>query len=236
MTHLDLANSTGMAVLCGITILMVLLQPLLFMYVAFKRGKDLNLSGEEMKEAARSSAVFSIIPSLPIIVSYLLLVPALGRYFPWLRLSVVGSAVYETMVANMSAEAFGLSSITAANIPLDVFVSILFVVTLGILGGNLFNLFFLKIYDKKVEDLKSGHAVLVPIITGAMFLGMYGTLATPHLTNFASIPAVTAILVAGIAALVLGMLSRKHKKLKEFSFPLSMIIGMLASCIVNVII
>ena len=68
----------------------------------------------------RSSAIFSIIPSLPIIVSYLLLVPALGRYFPWLRLSVVGSAVYETMVANMAAEAFGLESITAGEIPVEM--------------------------------------------------------------------------------------------------------------------
>ena len=74
MTHLEMANSTGMAVLCAITILIVLLQPALFMYVAFKRGKALNMSQEEMKKAARSSAVFSIIPSLPIIVSYLLYV------------------------------------------------------------------------------------------------------------------------------------------------------------------
>jgi len=104
-THLQLANSTTMAILCGITILIVLLQPVIFMIVAFKRGKELNMTDQEMKEAARSSAIFSIIPSLPIIVSYLLLVPSLGRYFPWLRLSVVGSAAYETMVANMAAEA-----------------------------------------------------------------------------------------------------------------------------------
>ena len=33
-----------------------------------------------------------------------MLVPLLGRYFPWLRLSVVGSATYETMVANVGAD------------------------------------------------------------------------------------------------------------------------------------
>ena len=96
------------------------------MIVAFRRGKELNMTTTEMKEAARSSAIFSIIPSLPIIVSYLLLVPALGRYFPWLRLSVVGSAAYETMVANMAAEALGLESITVPNIPADIFIFILF--------------------------------------------------------------------------------------------------------------
>ena len=229
MTHLKLANSPLMAVLCGLTILIVLLQPVIFMAAAFKRGKELNMTKEEMKEAARSSAIFSIIPSLPIIVSYLLLVPALGRYFPWLRLSVVGSAVYETMVANMAAEAFGLESITAGEIPVDVFVFILFVVTIGILGGNIFNVFFLKSYDKKVESLKSGNAALVPIITTAMFLGMYGT-------NFSSLPAVAAILVSGVTAIGVNKLAAGRKKLKEFAFPLSMLVGMFASCIVNAMI
>lgn len=233
MSHLEAANSSVMAVLCGITILIVLLQPILFLAAAVKRGKELNMTKEEMKNAAVSSAVFSIIPSLPIIISYLILVPSLGRYFPWLRLSVVGSASYETMVANMAAEAFGLESITVENIPLDVFVSIVFVVTIGILGRNIFNVFFLKTYDKKVEKIKGENAALVPMITTAMFLGLYGTMAAPHLTNFSSIPALSAILVAGIAALLLGKLSTKVKRLKEFSFALSMVIGMLASCVVN---
>ena len=233
--HLQIANSATMAILCGITILIVLLQPILFITVAFKRGKELGMKDTEMKESARSSAIFSIIPSLPIIVSYLLLVPSLGRYFPWLRLSVVGSATYETMVANMAANAFGLESISVADIPVEVFVCILFVVTIGILGGNIFNVFFLKAYDKKVESLKQGNANLVPMITTAMFLGMYGTMASPYLTNFVNIPGVAAILVAGITALLMGKFAAKSKKLKEFTFPLSMIVGMLSASVVSVI-
>ena len=231
-THLQLANSTTMAILCGITILIVLLQPVIFMIVAFKRGKELNMTDQEMKEAARSSAIFSIIPSLPIIVSYLLLVPSLGRYFPWLRLSVVGSAAYETMVANMAAEALGLESITVPDIPADTFVFILFVVTIGII----FNVFFLKAYDKKVESIKNSNAKLVPIITTAMFLGLYGTMAAPHFTNIANIPAVAAILVAGITSIFVNKFAANHKKLKEFAFPLSMIVGMLGACVANLFI
>lgn len=236
MSHLDLANSSTMAILCGITILIVLLQPVLFIFAAVKRAKELNMSREELKEAATSSAVFSIIPSLPIIISYLILVPSLGRYFPWLRLSVVGSASYETMAANMAAEAFGLESISVPDIPVDVFVCIVFVVTVGILGGNIFNVFFLKTYDKKVESLKTKNAKLVPVITTAMFLGLYGTMSAPYITNFTNIPAVTAIAGAGIAALIFDRLARKVKRLKEFAFPLSMIVGMLASCVVNAMI
>lgn len=233
MTHIQLANSTTMAVLCGVTILIVLLQPVLFVMLALKRGKELNMPKEELKEAARSSAIFSIVPSLPIVVSYLMLVPLLGRYFPWLRLSVVGSATYETMVANMAAQAFGLESMAVDDIPLDVFVAIIFVVSIGILGGNIFNVIFLKTYDKGVESVKSRNAALVPIITSAMFLGMYGTFAAPYLTSISDLPMISAIVSAGAMSIVMSRVSKAVPKLKEFAFPISMLTGMFISCIVN---
>lgn len=236
MSHLTAANSTIMGILCGATILIVLLQPILFVSLAVKRGRDLGMSTKELKVAAQSSSVFSIIPSLPILISYLLLVPFLGRFFPWLRLSVVGSAVYETMVANMAAEAFGLSSISVPDIPIEIFCNIVFVVSIGILGGNLFNVFFLKAYDKKVASLKSKNGAIVPIITTAMFLGMYGTMAAPHFTNFVNIPGLASMFVAGLSALLFGHFASKLAKLKEFAFPLSMIIGMLAACLSNAVI
>ena len=233
MTHMQMANSSTMAILCTITILIVLLQPVLFIMLALKRGKELEMTGEELKEAARSSAIFSIVPSLPIVVSYLMLVPLLGRYFPWLRLSVVGSATYETMVANMAAQAFGMESLAVENIPLDVFVAILFVVSIGILGGNIFNVIFLKTYDKGVEQVKSRNATLVPLITGAMFLGMYGTFAAPYLTSVSDLPMISAILGAGAVSLVLTKAAKEAPKLKEFAFPISMLAGMFISCVVN---
>ena len=227
MTHMQMANSSTMAILCTVTILIVLLQPVLFIMLALKRGKELEMSGEELKEAARSSAIFSIVPSLPIVVSYLMLVPLLGRYFPWLRLSVVGSATYETMVANMAAQAFGMESLAVENIPLDVFVAI------GILGGNIFNVIFLKTYDKGVEQVKSRNATLVPLITGAMFLGMYGTFAAPYLTSASDLPMISAILGAGAVSLILTKAAKAAPKLKEFAFPISMLAGMFISCVVN---
>lgn len=194
------------------------------------------MTSEELKEAARSSAIFSIVPSLPIVVSYLMLVPMLGRYFPWLRLSVVGSAAYETMVANMAAQAFGMESLVVDDIPLDVFVAILFVVSIGILGGNIFNVIFLKTYDKGVEQVKTRNATLVPLITGTMFLGMYGTFAAPYLTSVSDPLVISAILGAGVVSLILIKVSKKVTRLKEFAFPISMLAGMFIPCIVNVII
>lgn len=236
MTHMDLANSTTMAILCGATILIVLLQPILFARLAVKRGKELGMTAAEMKETARSSAIFSVVPSLPIIISYLMLVPVLGRYFPWLRLSVVGSVIYEAMVADMAAQAFGLESMTVDSMPLETYIAILFVVSIGILGGNFFNVLFLKTYDKGVQKIKTASGALVPIITGGMFLGVYGTLAAPYLSNISNIPALSAIIGSGVVALLLGKITKTHPRLKEFAFPLSMLAGMFICCIVSAVI
>ncbi len=231
ITHMQLANSTTMAVLCSITILVVLIQPILFVRLALRRARQLGIPKEEIKATAQSSAIFSIIPSLPIVVSYLMLVPLLGRYFPWLRLSVVGSAVYETMIADMAARAFGLESISISHIPLDTFIGILFIVSIGILGGNIFNLLFLKSFDKGLEKLKKMNMALVPIVTGGMFLGLYGTMAAPYLINVENIPCMVAIFGAGIAALLLSHLSKDRPRLRDFSFPISMLTGMLLCCL-----
>lgn len=234
--HLTLANSPIMGILCGLVILIVLVQPTIFFFVAWKRSKELGIPPEQMKATVKSSAVFSIIPSLPIIVSYLLLVPALGRFFSWLRLSVVGSAAYETMVADMAAKSMGYESVYGASMTDSAFVSLMMMVTLGILGGNLFNLFFLKSYDKKVRSIKSKNATLVPVITTAMFLGLYGTMASPYLTNFANPLNITTMIFSGLAAIVCGKLAVNHKKFKEFSFSISLIVGMASAVLCNFVI
>lgn len=235
MNHLSMAYSRNMLILCALAIIIVLFQAVIFFILGLRRAKELGIKDEEVKETITSSAVFSILPSLPIIVSYLVLVPALGRYFPWLRLSVVGSPVYETMVANMAAEAYGLPSIMTPEIPINVFLGILFLVSIAILGGNVFNIFFLKSYDKKVENLKNKNAAVVPIITTGMFLAVYGIQSAPFFTNVKNIPGIVALFSAGAAALLLGKITEKYKKIKEFTFPASMIIGMFAACLISAV-
>lgn len=231
--HFAIANSNIMLLLCSVTILVVLIQPIIFMKIAWKRGKEVGLTSDEMKTATKSSSIFAIIPSLPIIISYLMLVPALGKFFPWLRLSVVGSATYETMAANMAAEAFGYENIFTASFPPDVFIAIVAVVSIAILGGNIFNLLFLKKYDEKVKNVKSLNSAVVPIMTTAMFLGMYGVFTAPHISNVKNPLSITTLIISGIASLIFGKLSEKYKSLKEFSFSLSIITGMASACLLN---
>ena len=90
-SYLSIANSRVMLFLCAATVLVVLIQPVIFLLKARKRSREIGLTSENFKAIAKSSAIFSLIPSLPILIGYMLMIASLGKYFPWLRLSVLGS-------------------------------------------------------------------------------------------------------------------------------------------------
>ena len=233
MSYKDIANGMPMLIICCIVLAVVIIQPIIMMKMARKRGKEIGLTSKEMNKVVKSTAIFSIIPSLPVLASYLVLVPALGKYFPWLRLSVVGSVTYETTVAASAANAFGFSNIYDSDFPYDVFLSILLILTIGILAGNVFNLIFLKTYDKNVKKLMAKQATVIPAITGAIFVALYTVLATPTITNFKNPVGILTLFFTGLVATVSDSLANVHPKLKEHSFSISLILGMIFACIIN---
>lgn len=233
MKFLDAANGFPMLLLCSIIVVVVIAQPIIMSIMARKRALVIGLTDEEVKKVVKSTAMFSIIPSIPILASYLILVPALGKYFPWMRLSVVGSVTYETMVANMTATAFGYDNIYNTDFPLEVFFSILLILTLGIMGGNIFNLIFLKKYDQGVKKLMKRNATVVPMMTGAIFVALYGVFSAPTLMNFANPVAILTFFAAGGTSLLVNQLAKRNPKLKEHAFSISLICGMVFACLIN---
>lgn len=90
----DIFNGVPMMVLCVLAMVVVVIQPILFLRMSWKRGKELGIQTTNMKSCVRSSMLFSIVPTLPVLINYLVLLPAFGKYFAWLRLSVMGNAAY----------------------------------------------------------------------------------------------------------------------------------------------
>ena len=68
-----------------------------------------------------------------------------------LRLSVIGALQYELNVADIAAQGVGLSGLNLAELNIGAFVTIALVMTIGILGGVLCCIFFLKKYMNKLQ-------------------------------------------------------------------------------------
>jgi hypothetical protein len=231
--HLALANSSTMLIFCAIAMLVVLMMPLVFYRKSTRRAKEIGMPDEQIKQITKVSGLFAIIPSLPILISYVALMPALGQYYPWLRLSVVGAAGYETLAADMAAKSMGYETISTASFDYSGFIVVMLVTALAILGGNLFNMTILPFYDQKVKTMQSSGSTLVPVITGVMFFAMYAVMSTPYLTNIGNPVQITTLLCAGIVALVVGKAAKSNPKLKEWVFPISLLCGMASACILG---
>lgn len=243
MTHLEIGNSTVVFALCGTVILFVCIQAFLFVKKAYARGIELNMSKEDMKRVMISSCIFSIVPSLPILLVLAVLMPNLGMYFPWLRLSVIGSGAYENMAANVTAQAFGLKSVSDTGFTVNILVAVMWVMTIGIIWGPLYTIFGTKYIQKGVEVLKGKQEKRFNAIFASMFIAMVcvfsGTyFAAPFKLAATGSKGLIPLLVLIVSALTIFVFDKigkatNSKLIAEASFPLSMIIGMASAIVFN---
>ncbi len=230
--YLQVANSNIVFLLCAIVILVVFLQAAIFVRKAWKRGLELDMNSADLKKAVYNSAALSMVPSLPIIVMMLALSVPLGKYFPWLRLSIVGSAVYEGTAANVAAQALGLQDISDPGMSSEIFVIIMLVMTIGIIWGIVFNIFFMKRLDTFMKSSKSAAVGggFMSVFSGALFIAMLITLSTPYAVNIQNTNGMVAFFSSAIAALICNWAAKKFNRstLSDFSLPISLIVGMVA--------
>ena len=60
----------------------------------------MGITKEDLHKVIKSSLVFSIVPSLSIVVGLFALISVLGIVWSWWRLSVIGSLSYESLISS----------------------------------------------------------------------------------------------------------------------------------------
>ena len=228
---LEIANSNALFIIVSVVLLMVSLQAVLFIRVAIKRSRELGISRETVRKVIVNSAVFSILPSLPIIITMIIMMNALGIYLPWLRLSVIGSAMYESMAANMAITTLGFEGLGDLNITKSAFVSIMWVMTIGVAVGATVNTLFLKKYDTSFKKIISKRTGFTETIITAFFIGFIAVFATPNVLNFEAPISMVVFYISGAACLGYNLIGKKAniKIFAELSFPMALLSGLAAA-------
>lgn len=233
---MDLKNGAFLYIIGAVIAVFVLVQSVFFLVRAVKHGKRIGLSAKVMKDAAVSSGVFSIVPSIPIVTAMVLLVKTLGAPFSWIRLSVIGSMTYETSAASAVVQASGIKG---SSIPLDIFASAMCIMTVGIIAGPVFNIFGFKRYQKKIEDISKRNPKWSGILIDALFMGIIAVMGGQYVAKgiaamggFAPQKVIVngqaqlLTLVSGalLMALFGGVIKlTKAKWLEDFALPISML-------------
>ena len=228
-------NHPVLFVIVGALILAVLAQSVYFLVRALRRAKQLGIGEKVVKKTISSAAIFTIAPAIAILVGVVALSKSLGVALPWLRLSVIGSITYETVAAG---NALNAANISAGDVVTDpaIFITILWVMTIGIAAGLVFVPFVTKkiqsgLLKVTVKDKKWGE-----IFNNAMFLGMISAFLGYVFCDVSSIFkgetfGLIPVCVMAASALIMavcGLLAGKLKArwLTDYALPMSLIGGM----------
>ncbi len=229
VSYLQNANSNILKWTVGLIVLFVLVQSLLFLFIAVKRGRAAGVSGQAMQKAFRAGITTSIIPTLPILMALIAIAPVLGLPISWMRLSVIGSAPYELMAAGIGAKTMGVHSLGGEAFTTTVFANAIWVMCIGSFWAIMIVAVFYKGLKKRFAMKASGDARWQEVLTSSCFMGVFALFMADPITS-GGVPLATFITSAFLMiACLLLIVKFKFEKLREFALTLSMIGGMVMS-------
>lgn len=233
MKYSEICNSTWMFLWVGVLLAAVIIQCLVFMRKAWVRARGLGLSNQQIKKGLTTGITISIVPTLPVLVVFLSLMPLLGTPLPWMRLSVIGSAYYETYAASTALDCVG-ESLTLNGYSAVGWIAAAWVMTVGGSACILWSSITIKpisvLYNKAEKfDMKLVLAIGSGCLAGVMAyvsvaygFGQMSTQGVVFLISFA----------AGATLVVVHKYWPKLKWLSDYIMAISMIVGMAAACII----
>lgn len=245
-------NSPVMYLIVGVVVAFVALVCVVFMVRAYKAGIEIGMDKYKLKQTITSSATFAILPSIGILLGVIALAGSLGIPLPWLRLSVIGALHYETQVAEATAEAAGLPGLSATYMTKEAFVTIALVMSVCIIWGMVFSIFFTKKYTggskkEKKDKKKSVFDGFGDKAMTAMFVGLVSCYIGSYIGDFVSseglfsfkgdlIPILVAIVSAIVMAIFIYLKEEKNQKwVDSFSIAGSMLIAMASAVLFGMV-
>ena len=222
----------------------IMLMCVIFLVKSYRAGIQLGMDKKVLKKAITASATFTLLPSISILLGVVALSGTLGVPFSWLRLSVIGALQYELNVAEIAAQSIGLSGLQLDELGIGAFVTIALVMTVGILGGVVCCIFFLKKYLGKISKApkkeSSGKPGFGAHATTAMFIGLCGAYIGSYVGKAIPrdgsdwMPLAVALIAAAATSVFEFFIQKKGKtQLENFSLAASMLIAMTGAVLIN---
>lgn len=239
MDLLTQLNSLPMFLIVGVVVLFICVLCVVFLVRSWRAGVAMGMDRAKLRRAITSSATFTLLPSVSILLGVIALSGSLGIPLPWIRLSVIGALHYEGNVADIAARAAGMSGgLGSEPLTAPVFLTIALVMTAGILAGCILCVFCLKAYMKKVrgaaQKQKSGKKGFGDYMFTAMFVGLVSAYIGSYLGEWTSAGNYMPLFVAAVSAAAMGLFEYLARKkgmtwLDNFSMAGSMLVGMAAA-------
>lgn len=233
MTFNEIMNSPVLYGLVIAGIIYILIFCVITFRKAYRHGVEIGISKEKLKTAITSSAIYSVVPSLSIVIGLFSLAAVLGVPWSWFRLSVVGAVTYELMASDMVATGAGYESIAALNATGDASIvgTVMFVMSICILGGIVGVLLFGKKVQSGVQNARKKNGQTGALVTGVLSLAIIEAFLPLQMVKG---PVYLAVVVTSCIIVVLHMQVIKKFNigwLRNFVMANTLLLGMASSLI-----
>jgi len=228
-------NSWWVYSLMSIIFLYVLTQSVYALLKAKKRAVELGFSKEQINQTITSSMVFSLAPSIAILIGLVALTKIFGSMIAGWRLATLGAVTYELPAAiNVINGVFNRQ--IGDTLTTEMVITAVWVMTLGCLPPLIIIPFFFKKMSLGMKKMREKDQTWNQIMMDALFIGMISAFAgyilapkTPEGEDpYISILGLIVFATSAILIMVLGYLMKKYKWewLKNYALPVSMIVSM----------
>jgi hypothetical protein len=232
MSFFDVANHWLIYLMVIIGIIFVAGFSLVSMRKSWKRAVVKGWSNEKLMNLVKMTVSTTLVPSISVVIGVFALVPLLGVPWPWWRLSVVGSLAYETMAADMTINAVGLDLTRLAEATAQDFVLVMFVMSIGIMGGMFVSPFVTKSIHLGSMKMKAGDKRWAALGGSVFFTVILSVFVVPIFLNFTTIGCIQMLTFATSLAITI-VLNRlavgKWAFLRSFVLAISLILAMASS-------
>lgn len=229
MTTMEIANSIPMWIACGLAVVLIIVQAVIFTVKAYKAGPKVGLTQDQMKRAAKSSAITSIGPSIVVLTGLLSLLITVGGPIAWMRLSMIGSVMFESTAAGIGTNVVG---VTLGSDPMtnEALGMALWTMVLCSIGWVIFATFSANRMDVVRNKIAGGDALkLVGISTGAV-IGCFASMCGQHLVKLNKYS--IACVLGAVFMFVMIKISEKVPAIKEWNLTISILAAMIITALI----
>lgn len=237
MDYLQISNLPIFWVLASVTVLVSVVQTVLYVLQAKKATKVCNIDPKVPKQAFKIGLISAIGPACGVFIVMVGLMAGIGGPIAWQRLSIIGAAATELTAANLGAEACGVT-MGGEGYTLQVLAVSWFAMALNGCGWLVFTGVATPGLEKLRDKMSGGDIGWLAAMSTACSIGIFGYLNANQMVKAG--PALnvgpTIAVLTGAASMVLvgRVIVPKHPKLAEYSLGIAMIVGIACAIIYDV--
>ena len=231
MEALQIANSLPLWLACGIAVVLVIVQALIFIKKSIDASEKVGLTKEQVNKAIKSSALTSIGPSIVVLSGMLSLLVTVGGPMAWMRLSFIGSVMFESIAAGIGTGSVGVQLGVDELTPLALTMAV-WTMIIGSVGWIIFSTFAADKMDKIQAKLAGSNPAGLAIISTAAIIGVFAAMVSQKLVALDKNTLATAL--GAVVMFIMMQLTKgeKYAKLREWNLTIAILVAMIITAIV----